>query len=764
MDYTTLRSEFYSQIAPSEPNEWDIEDALERLQDLAEAEQRILLEAVPKIWPVSHSLSFSFLKEAALHVHELDEIALAEWLRRILHNYEQGGLKQARAYMAESDHDLHDDSRQESAVLASQLGRLQAFARGLSGLEIQLQEGDMVSTDTETIFLPAEVTFCPDFTENMLFFKLVIALQCCCILQGSFGRHRFIVAKSAGGKNDARPMVSDVVSDVVADVRGYFEQFEEPQLARDVYQLVEVYRSFRFLQRQYPGLVRETQYLRQRIHRQRQAEGKYRTGTLERLFKKAVLPEDKESAGSRDTRILHTLYENSGQMETLQNVCHDLYRELCADGGYLPFDFSPYMAPFGFVEAERLRENRIAKNNKELTTSLADFLRNQGLSDDQLQEGNSAMDIVDSVKIQARNASEDKNDLKSHETIIINNSAIELPQEILEQINRFEADMGGVPEGLIAAAFGLAGGGRSVEQGDHQEFAATAEEFISYDEWDYRRHGYRKDWCSLRERALNGVKSDFVERTLEKHRGPYLKIRRQFEMMRTSEHFARRRRYGDDLDLDAVVDSMGDRRAGLPPSERLFVRLIRDQRSLVTNFLVDMSNSTEGWVGECIKEALVLLCAAMEIVGDAYGIYGFSGMRRMRSEVYTIKDAAHRYDGEVRQRLAAIAPKEYTRMGPPIRHMIEKFRNVEARSRLLIILSDGKPEDYDDYKGQYAIEDTRKALAEARGRSIHTYCITIDRESHDYLEHLFGKGNYTYIKNIDQLPARLTEIYRLLTG
>jgi len=95
--------------------------------------------------------------------------------------------------------------------------------------------------------------------------------------------------------------------------------------------------------------------------------------------------------------------------------------------------------------------------------------------------------------------------------------------------------------------------------------------------------------------------------------------------------------------------------------------------------------------------------------------------------------------------------------------MIHHFKMIESKSRLLLILSDGKPEDYDAYKGQYAIEDTRKALAEARGRGIHPYCITIDQESHDYLEHLFGRGNYTYVKNIDQLPSRLTEIYRLLT-
>jgi nitric oxide reductase NorD protein len=176
-----------------------------------------------------------------------------------------------------------------------------------------------------------------------------------------------------------------------------------------------------------------------------------------------------------------------------------------------------------------------------------------------------------------------------------------------------------------------------------------------------------------------------------------------------------------------------------------------------------MSNSTEGWVGNSIKEALLLLCEAMEIVGDEYGIYGFSGMRRMRSEVYKIKEISDRYDACVKERLAAIGPKEYTRMGPPIRHMIRHFKKIDTRTRLLIILSDGKPEDYDDYKSEYAIEDTRKALAEAKGAGIHPYCITIDKEAHDYLEHLFGIGNYTFVPNIELLPSRLTEIYRILT-
>ncbi|MEE4165079.1 MAG: VWA domain-containing protein, partial [Desulfocapsaceae bacterium] len=306
-------------------------------------------------------------------------------------------------------------------------------------------------------------------------------------------------------------------------------------------------------------------------------------------------------------------------------------------------------------------------------------------------------------------------------------------------------------------------GGRNSGEGEQESGCLIDDQCAHYDEWDYRRQGYRKDWCSLRERKLLGVQSDFVPLTLKKYRGQLKKIKRQFELMHTQERFARRRRSGDDIDLDALIDSLGDQCAGLPPSENLFIQLIRDQRSITTLFLVDMSNSTEGWIGTSIKEALLLLCEAIEMVGDEYGIYGFSGMRRMRSEIYTIKELGECYDNHVKSRLAAIGPKEYTRMGPPIRHMINYFRNIDTRTRLLIILSDGKPEDYDDYKHEYAIEDTRKALAEARGEGIQPYCITIDKEAHDYLEHLFGRGNYTFVPNVELLPARLTEVYRLLT-
>ncbi len=234
-------------------------------------------------------------------------------------------------------------------------------------------------------------------------------------------------------------------------------------------------------------------------------------------------------------------------------------------------------------------------------------------------------------------------------------------------------------------------------------------------------------------------------------------------MLQTSHRFLGRQRDGDELDVDAIVDSIGNRYAGKASSERLFIRLQRNQRSIATLFMVDMSNSTAGWIGNMIKESLVLLCEAMENLGDQYGIYGFSGMRRSRCKLYPIKHLSESYNTTVQDRIAAICPKDYTRMAPFIRHLTDLLEKTEVKTRLLISLSDGKPEDYDGYHGTYAIEDTKKALLEARGRGITPFCITIDKQAHDYLDHMYGIGNYCFINRIDKLPYRMPQIYRNLT-
>jgi len=138
-------------------------------------------------------------------------------------------------------------------------------------------------------------------------------------------------------------------------------------------------------------------------------------------------------------------------------------------------------------------------------------------------------------------------------------------------------------------------------------------------------------------------------------------------------------------------------------------------------------------------------------------------MRRSRAELFHIKHLDEPYNDTVKGRIAAIAPREYTRMGPPIRHLTRILSEREAKIRLLITISDGKPEDYDGYKGDYAIEDTRHALIEAKSKGIHPFCITIDRQAHDYIAHMYGEVNYIFINEVRKLPRRIPEIYRTLT-
>ena len=120
---------------------------------------------------------------------------------------------------------------------------------------------------------------------------------------------------------------------------------------------------------------------------------------------------------------------------------------------------------------------------------------------------------------------------------------------------------------------------------------------------------------------------------------------------------------------------------------------------------------------------------------------------------------------EVKARICGIEPRDYTRMGAPIRHLTEKFRGVDARIRLLVTLSDGKPDDYDpEYRGEYGIEDTRMALFEARREGVHPYCITIDTEGGDYLPHMYGAANYVVIDDVAKLPLKVSDIYRKITS
>jgi nitric oxide reductase NorD protein len=291
----------------------------------------------------------------------------------------------------------------------------------------------------------------------------------------------------------------------------------------------------------------------------------------------------------------------------------------------------------------------------------------------------------------------------------------------------------------------------------------TGSQLYLYPEWDYARQRFREAFCALTEQTVPDGDEAFVADTRQKYRGLAKSVQRVFEAILSEAQRQRRQPHGDELDLDALVDAHVDLVQGREVSDRLYTHFRKSGRSVAVMFMVDMSGSTKGWVNDAERESMVLLADAVETLGHAYAIYGFSGRTNKRCEIYRVKTFDEPCSAAVRRRISGMAPKAYTRMGVAIRHLGQMLAAVPARTKLLITLSDGKPEDYGSYRGRYGIEDTRHALLEAKRAGIHPFCITIDREAQSYLPHMYGSSNYTVVDDVRKLPYKVADIYRRLT-
>jgi nitric oxide reductase NorD protein len=293
---------------------------------------------------------------------------------------------------------------------------------------------------------------------------------------------------------------------------------------------------------------------------------------------------------------------------------------------------------------------------------------------------------------------------------------------------------------------------------------------IRYPEWDHQTSRHRPAHCLLHELAAPSGDPAWSGRVLDEHRELLADVRRRFERLRPRRERHPREPEGDDLDVDAVVEDFADRRAGRTPSERLYLAERPLRRDVTVALLIDASGSTDAWVSggrtvlEVEKQATLVLCEALRSLGDRHGVYAFSGRGAEGVRVARVKAFEERTDDAVRARIAGLAGADYTRLGAPIRHLTATLAREQSRVRLLFLLSDGKPNDEDEYEGRYGIEDTRQAVAEARLQGLAVFCLTIDREGSTYLPHMFGPHGYAVAARVAELPRRLPEIYRAVTS
>ncbi|MGD8631619.1 MAG: VWA domain-containing protein [Gammaproteobacteria bacterium] len=291
---------------------------------------------------------------------------------------------------------------------------------------------------------------------------------------------------------------------------------------------------------------------------------------------------------------------------------------------------------------------------------------------------------------------------------------------------------------------------------------------IRLPEWDYRTRRLQPEHCRVQPLiAVDAAPCELPQRL----RRTANKLRARFQQLAPARVWLGEQQEGAEIDLDAYLRFCSERAAGQAvAADRLYRDLRSGARDLACLLLADLSLSTDSWVNDharvidVIRDSLLLFAESLAATGDSFAMYGFSSRRRDPVRFHQLKSFAERYTNGVRGRINVIKPGYYTRMGAAIRHAARLLAEQPAGRRLLLLLTDGKPNDLDKYEGRYGIEDTRHALRQARELGLQPFCVTVDQKAGEYLPHLFGSGGYVVIHKPSQLPRELPLLYARLTA
>ncbi len=296
--------------------------------------------------------------------------------------------------------------------------------------------------------------------------------------------------------------------------------------------------------------------------------------------------------------------------------------------------------------------------------------------------------------------------------------------------------------------------------------AADAEEDgvgIPYDEWDGRKRAYRKEWCRVYPREARADQPQWAEEALQRHRRTLRRMEERWRRLENEYRARPRQTDGPEIDLDAVVDAYTTMRAGHTPSERLYVRPVREAPDTAIEILMDLSLSTDSYVNDyrvldVARESVALFCESLGDLADDIGIAGFSSNTRHACRYTVIKRAGEPWR-KARTRLGALEPEGYTRIGPALRHGTALLDKRRARRKCLLLLTDGKASDYDRYEGRYGIADVKQAVREAGQKGIIVHALAIESSGKDYLPAMLGHRNYQILPRPDMLVDALSDLF-----
>ncbi len=681
---------------------------------------------------------------------------------------------------------------------------------------------ELATTDGHSVFLPPAVDHYTTKPENFAWLKVVTTHQ---VGHLEFGSFQFHFQAPSAKFNDLRERVAHGIGAEPSstDIASFFDLFPVRGLAADLFSVVEDARIDHKLTRQYRGLAPD--------YRKVQSAALEGRGTIQMMPLQQAMVELVIRLGLSQTGKVPVPGKYRKQTEELAALLRqaqdpDAAVEDSAEAAlrmyHIISQLPNELVPMDDWEWVDLRDSKFTEPDAD---EVIENLKSQFEEESQEGEGEEYQSPEDVEYrgdfkpemvqlLQMMRGQPSDSDQNAEE------GAQGISQEALEEMLResTEVDFGDDAEMTTVAANLMkesgadqpAQSGAGYNQIPHHEeeggsLEPTEPRSYAYDEWDFRANDYRPRWCIVQERVAAPGDTQFFTDTLHQYSGLMEQIRRQFEAVRPELYRkVRRLPEGEDIDLDAGIDALIDLHANISPDERIYWRRNKDERDVGVAFLLDMSASTAEAVEESSREAewnvpsdpvaytawlrarrgetarrpykriidvekesMVLLMTALEAIGDRYGIYGFSGFGRENVEFYVIKELEEAMGDRIKRRLDKISPLHATRMGPAIRHATTKLAKLDAKTKFMFVISDGRPQDRgysrEGVEKEYAVQDTRMALLEARQQDITPFCLTVDRNGHDYLRTMAGDLGYEVLPDILELPRRLPYLYRKIT-
>ena len=613
--------------------------------------------------------------------------------------------------------------------------------------------GPRAACDGSTVFLPEEIDHYPSHKANARLFRIMAKFETALIEYATF-QFDLERARDLGLSVVAPPPASDDPPAVAADLAWFVAGFDYPPLALDLLTLFEHARLNVRLQIDYPGLVREGRPVFQAEFGERR-DSAHPPPFLDAAYACLAL----------GLSLIDMAFETPAEPGLLADM-QAAFR--AADPARMPVEasaglvitFYPLVAQALAVGRRPYRPLtppfRLALPVDAHARALAPEAHQAAVIAHHLAASGFKLYPADLRMLLKRNSGRlDGEDVRA----------------LLRQARRTDRANGPEPAAL-----------ETLDPSDWQltstvgveaalEDPEDVENVVWLQEWHHLIGDYLHDHVRVRDRRLPSAANGFYTAVLERHQGLVRRLKYAFELLRPEGlQLLRQWIEGDDFDYRALLDYALDRRAGVMPSERLYIKRIKQRRDVAVLLLVDLSRSTSNIVAgsdassvlDVEKEAIVLFSQALEVVGDRYAIAGFSGTGRLGVDYFRIKDFDAALDEVVRGGIGQLRPQRSTRMGAAVRRATRDLLEMEARVRLLIVIGDGFPNDL-EYKQDYAIADTRQAIGEARARQVYTHAITVNIPASPRLDDLFGHVHHTVISDVRELPDQLLRIYSTLT-